>query len=288
MILPNNRGIALIQVLLISAIISVFVIYIQKEARAVISLTQGLADKNEARVHLHQVESQLLFGLVTEGAGFVTNRPEGNFIGRPFEFDEKTTLILQDLSGRLPLNGFDESLVKKLLEENGLSRTHADEIIDSILDWQDKDSLRRLNGAEAGNYNGIEPRNAEIQFIDELKQIKGVNDQAYKVLHDVLTVHLPKFFNPAVASDKLLVAMYGDNIAQKLIEARSNGLLTENLFFQLTQGVGESATVALGDLIKVDISVRVGESIASKKIVFKLEPHTESDLPMEIIEVNWN
>lgn len=80
--------------------------------------------------------------------------------------------------GRLDLNWIvsGESLqrielLRKYLEVKGVDLNERERMIDTLLDWVDPDDLPRLNGAESDQ--DYHPRNALLQRVEELKEVKG-------------------------------------------------------------------------------------------------------------------
>jgi hypothetical protein len=62
-------------------------------------------------------------------------------------------------------------VLRKYLENKGVDLNEREHMIDCLLDFVDPDDIPRLNGAEADdNYH---PKNALLQRIEELKQVKG-------------------------------------------------------------------------------------------------------------------
>jgi general secretion pathway protein K len=62
-------------------------------------------------------------------------------------------------------------ILRRYLELKGIDINERDHMIDCLLDFVDPDDIPRLNGAEAdGTYR---PKNALLQQVDELKQVKG-------------------------------------------------------------------------------------------------------------------
>ena len=80
--------------------------------------------------------------------------------------------------GRLNLNwivtGEDPqrlAILRKYLANKGIDINELDHMMDCLLDFVDPDDIPRLNGAEAEP--GYQPKNALLQRIEELKQVKG-------------------------------------------------------------------------------------------------------------------
>ena len=80
--------------------------------------------------------------------------------------------------GRLNLNwivsGEDPqrlAILRKYLENKGIDINELDHMMDCLLDFVDPDDIPRLNGAEAEP--GYQPKNALLQRIEEVKQVKG-------------------------------------------------------------------------------------------------------------------
>ncbi len=62
-------------------------------------------------------------------------------------------------------------VLRRYLEEKGVELNQREQMIDCLLDYVDPDDLVRLNGAEeSANYH---PKNALLQRIEELKEVRG-------------------------------------------------------------------------------------------------------------------
>src|SRR5438552_7891447 len=62
-------------------------------------------------------------------------------------------------------------VLRKYLETKGVDLNERDRMIDCLLDYVDPDDLPRLNGAESEK--DYQPKNALLQRIEELKEVKG-------------------------------------------------------------------------------------------------------------------
>lgn len=63
------------------------------------------------------------------------------------------------------------AILRQYLEVKGIDLNERDRMMDCLLDFVDPDDLPRLNGAESEA--GYQPKNALLQRIEELKQVKG-------------------------------------------------------------------------------------------------------------------
>ena len=104
--------------------------------------------------------------------------------------------------GKINLN--DEksvtNLLKNVLLNKNIPQEDVDGIIDSIIDWRDKDDLHRMNGAETEYYKSLEPpykaKNANFELIEELLFVKGITEELFygsdewgRGLKDFVTVY---------------------------------------------------------------------------------------------------
>jgi general secretion pathway protein K len=104
---------------------------------------------------------------------------KGTFGGGTYEVD------IQAESGKINVNYIVqlEELFHNLMGVIGIPKPDADTIIDSILDWEDTDSMQRLNGAEDDYYQSLNPpyktRNGRIEAIEELLLIRGITPEHF-------------------------------------------------------------------------------------------------------------
>lgn len=124
---------------------------------------------------------------------------------------ERVKVSLQDTNGLLSLVYIKTWVLKNLIKNftNG-DEKRSEIIIDSLLDWIDRDDYTRLNGAEKEYYEKESypyiPRNYEIQYKEELALIRGVDKELYKNLEPYITILPSTGFNPNTAKDEVLKA----------------------------------------------------------------------------------
>jgi len=97
-------------------------------------------------------------------------------------------------SGKVNLNRAGAPLLKMMLNTFELEEADKNIIVDSIMDWRDKDNLRRLNGAEDEYYLALpEPykcRNGDFTSIEELLLVRGVTPRIFHGgLKDMVAVY---------------------------------------------------------------------------------------------------
>jgi general secretion pathway protein K len=104
--------------------------------------------------------------------------------GEPHEwrFDGVDMVIrLEKENLRLDLNQANAHQLKELLERLEVDPDRQSEIADAILDWRDKDSLHRLNGAEDKDYHDAgKPYGAKdspFTSVDEIGLVLGIDPQ---------------------------------------------------------------------------------------------------------------
>ncbi|MFO7760094.1 MAG: type II secretion system protein GspK [Desulfobia sp.] len=97
-------------------------------------------------------------------------------------------------SGKIDLNHFDREFLDLFLKYMEVEAEDREVIVDSLLDWQDKDDLHRLNGAEQDYYAGLRdpyiPRNGNLMDPEEFFLVRGAEKLAGRFrARDIFTVH---------------------------------------------------------------------------------------------------
>lgn len=110
----------------------------------------------------------------------------------PIQLDSgSVNIAIRDASGLLDLNRAGPVQLGAVLAAAGAEE--ADKLVDAILDWRDKDQLRRLHGAEDDDYRhaGLDwgSRDGLFASVDELRYILGMTHELFERLVPYLTVH---------------------------------------------------------------------------------------------------
>jgi general secretion pathway protein K len=196
----NNRGIALITVILIVSIIVAVAIELNRSTRAAIYDAANLSDG----IKLTHIAKSGFYG----AAALLTNSNNNydtlrdNWAKTDILSVQSKTLftdgyfmaIVEDEAGKIPLNklvngneynsDIKEILIRLLSQpEFGLDERKANEIVDSIKDWIDADNSTTGYGAETSYYSSLDPpyeaKNAQLDCIEELLMVKGITKEIF-------------------------------------------------------------------------------------------------------------
>ena len=191
----DERGVALIVVLLVLALLAVVVTEsaysTRLEASMVRAYRDGVVGQHLAEAGVHQAIREILSQAqvtAVDGDGalvFYRSLP-GQTIPARVPALPRTRVPLgsgqfsyriSDEAARLGLNGADIRL-DRLLQALDVDRQQRDVIADSLQDWRDANELHRAHGAESEVYLKLpvpyRARNANLQDATELLQIRGV------------------------------------------------------------------------------------------------------------------
>jgi general secretion pathway protein K len=100
----------------------------------------------------------------------------------PFGRGECTVRVMGE-GGKLNINRISESLLRKIVTSLGVEGEAGDIIVDSILDWTDKDEFIRINGAESDYYHSLKDpydcKNGNLDSVEELLMIRGITPELF-------------------------------------------------------------------------------------------------------------
>jgi general secretion pathway protein K len=290
----KNKGIALIQVLLITGIISILALYFSATAREQVKLAQLATERAEAILAIKTAQSRLLMTLLTQLREPNVNTADDissqwNFYGEPFELKNEVSANIQDQGGLMGIGFPDPKLIKDILEQNGADGTLGPVITDSLLDWQDADRLTRINGAEQGSYE-LGPRNASISLHQEVSQVRGMSAALWHKFGAIFTLYQRGPFNPMAAPPEILTGLIGRDRAAEYLAQRKSAPITAKSFSAMT-GLQESMEQIFypGNVMEITLRARRGEVILNKTMMLELDPYAVGNQsPVDVLEVIWD
>ena len=196
----NNRGIALITVILIISIIVAIAIELNRSTRAAIYDAANLSDG----IKLIYIAKSGFFGaaaLLSDASNdcitLRDNWAQAEMLSaqsRTLFADGYFTAIVEDETGKIPLNKLVngneyDPVIKEILirlltqDEFGLDDKKVYEIVDSLKDWIDADNSVTGYGAETSYYTSLDPpyeaKNAQLDCIEELLMVRGITNEIF-------------------------------------------------------------------------------------------------------------
>ena len=237
-VLMNNRGVALVLVILMISIIIAVTLHLNISSRSRIyeaaNLRDGIRAACAAKSGFYMGEA-----LLTEDTNTFDSlnedwaKPELISAGSEALFDSgHFRLNIEDESGRIPINSLLEEdqkyndkikglLIRFLgLPEFDLDEQQAEDIVDAIKDWIDEDDKPTKFGAENMHYRGLEKpyscKNGPLDCIEELLMIKGITEDLYygtdntSGIAKYLTLHGKGEININTAPNLILKALSAD------------------------------------------------------------------------------
>lgn len=270
----QHSGIALIQVLVITAILAILSLYFSKSARQQVTFALDYQDKVAALIKHHDAESQLLFALLNEPRtpGVKPNIPTFPFVMNwndfdvEFDIDEYTVAKMQDQRGLIDLHYPDQTRILRLLTSNGLNDYDATSLINLLKDLQDLDSQTQLNRQELRYRNGV------LQNYDELYAY-GIDSKSIQILKSTTSIYKGRGFNPLSSPQPLLKAITSEYVSKQLLAMRNNGSVDIRRFSLLANiGEGDEVIFYPSNDTRVILVTSVGKAKVRSEYLLRLKP----------------
>lgn len=188
------------------------------------------------------------------------------------------TVRITDESGKIDINTLTDSsgiILSTLLITLGVKDEDANTIVDSILDWKDKNvGMHRLHGAGDDYYmslpNPYKPKHADFDTVEELLLVKGVTPEILygnserKGIIDFLTCYSKTpGVNINAAPKEVLMAVPGitPEIAAVIIDVRQNKKLTNAQEVGIPLQSAPYITLADSNTFTIEAVGHKGESV---------------------------
>jgi len=263
-VLRSERGIALFLVLWVLALLSVIVGEFCFAMRTEVNVTRNFKEQTEA-YYIALAGANMAIGEL------IRNEVVGKKAGKAEDADEEKAeegksrwrintdiepvpfgngefeVKIGNESGKININGANEALLKMMLNGFDIEEKQKSVIIDSIMDWRDKNHLHRLNGAEDSYYESLpepyECKDGDFDSVEELLMVRGITPEIfYGGLKDIVTALKPpereqrisdgyriirpnlNAININAASKEVLLALPSmtDKLAQEIINYRKD------------------------------------------------------------------
>ena len=281
----KQRGVALIQVLLISTIISILAIHFSFTAREQIAIATAFEQRIKATQALKTAQSEIIYTLLTQNSFvqpsniFPSSEP-WNFYGKSFTLDktENSQIIvsIQDNNGLLSQQYIQSQFWTKVLERMGFDNDKAKRKQGIIKDWQDKDDSSWLIGNVEPKKltNGQKYRNQAIQLPQEIEWFFEQELKKLNLIKQISTLYAVVGFNPMNAPETLLMPFFEPEVATLIIKQRDNNTLTRKGMINFLGDDYDSITVSLfqGVQFKIIIQANFADVQIQETIEIQLQP----------------
>lgn len=187
-IIINEKGVALILILwvvaLMSVIVNTFAWMVRTEAQAVGNFQEETKAYYLARGGFQRTIMELLKnqGLPAEESLGEGLKLDGRVNTIHFQ-DGYAEVKVVDEGGKIDINVASRDDLIRVFTVLKIERENKDVIADSILDWIDENDLHRLNGAEDDYYRSLpEPymaKDAPFSTVDELLWVRGITPEIF-------------------------------------------------------------------------------------------------------------
>jgi general secretion pathway protein K len=195
----ESRGVALIMVLWVIAILTVVVFEFCFAMRTEVHITNNYKEELQCYamaeggiqraitelIYKHDPRVQQIRRTLISQEGS-QDKEEWVADGRsyPLPFNQGTCEIrIMSEAGKVNINLVSESMLRKIVGQLGLEGEAKDTVVDSILDWRDPDDFHRVNGAETDYYQSLkEPyncKNGNFDSVEELLLVRGVTSDLF-------------------------------------------------------------------------------------------------------------
>lgn len=287
-----ERGLALVIVLWIIALLAVLAGVFSSGMRVETHLARNQVEGARVR---HLAEAGIYHGLL-ELYRMIGKAPQAwHANGTVYEVsiaEMPVRIALFDESGKIDLNAAPPELLESLLKSMDVEDQDSARLVDAILDWRDKDNLRRLNGAEDKDYQraGLphEAKDGPFQSVPELLLVLGMSSNLYRQLEPALTVYSGRAqVNSAVAPREVLLAMPGMDTARvdSVLEARSQSASEDSLAAD-SQPVGQARPASQSaSTFTIKAESRIGNGATAAAVATIRLARSTTDRPYTIL--NW-
>jgi general secretion pathway protein K len=277
-----TKGVALVQVLFITAILSIMALHFTLTSRQQVNIATTMQDKVAAELLFVSWKNELLYALLTQPVSAFADNPSSdnliaqhwNFYGKPFSPADNVQISIQDIYGMLSLTtpGMQNEL-RQLLRQVPINDNDAQRIIDSLQRWQGFDS----NVYQPGNAgNG---RNMFLQSLSEFKLISDITVPQFNQLAPAITALPNVIFNPLTAPDIRLKSVLSPDVAQQVIQLRQTDQLDAARYIALT-GITDYEFLSFvpGQRFMLELTVTHGTSVAKQRFICYIRPENQFPL----------
>jgi general secretion pathway protein K len=265
--LKNEAGIALFLVLWVLTLLTVIVGEFCHSMRIEVNITRNFKEMTQSYYIAVAGLNQAISELITNRDKQFTATPQNDELNDEIRWRINAEIPaisfgtgqfkvrIDNESGKVNLNRADKGLLKMMLSRFDLEDTDKDIIVDSILDWRDKNNFHRINGAENDYYLSLpdpyQCKNGDFDSVEELLLVRGVTlENFYGGFKDMLTIYQDKAVEKKQNAKKKSQSKININ-ASPLQLLLSLPLMTDDLVQSLMEYRKEEDIKSMADLIPI-------------------------------------
>ncbi len=231
--LHNQAGVALVIVLWMLSLLIILAMGYSRMVRIETGLTANLVHSSQAKAIAEAGVWQSITELLKPKV-----EQEWKTDGTPYSFEFEHGIVNINIineTGKIDLNTAHSELLLGLIESIELPEDNSLELLQSILDWRDKDDLVRNHGAEDDDYQRLNyhygAKDGPFNCLSELQLVMGMTTEIYNKLRPALTIYSQQpGINPNSAPKAALLALPGISKEQvdDFLQSRHENMITHS------------------------------------------------------------
>lgn len=293
--LGRQRGVALIQVLLISALMMMLALQISFDTKSQLKLATGYIHKVNAEAQIYSAKSELLYALITQNHSKQANNQtlvgEWNFYNHPF-FINQVEVRMQDAAGLHSIIASPSDRLAQQLVYLGMPEKTAERFSVTLLNWRVPASDWKFGGLTEQEFAnlGITPRYAPMQFESEFELLIKALLSSDNVDENGLIERTKCCFsmysagnlNLLTAPEAIWGAIVGPEYIEPLTAEREQGTLDRASFKRITGWQNQESVGFLNSsTVLIEFKASSGEISQRLKLDVTLQPES-SNIPFLI------
>ena len=271
----DQSGVALLQVLLLSALMSLLAIRFTETARDQVEIAGQIDNRIRAQLVAHSIINEAIFIQVSHSVTAVIpgteilrdsliNQKDINFYGAPIAWRQGVTVQIQDLNGLLPQIFPEHPLWREVLKRWPLPSGEINRYLGVMKDVQDNDNRSWIFGDSEPAFlpSGQAYLNGYFQNSKPMEWIFEDRPELLAVLLDGSDVYGTWGSNPSNYPDSLLRAVFDSETAEAIVSMRNESKFSRESMGSLLPSdfSGEHIVESMSGRFKIAVDVDLEES----------------------------
>lgn len=294
--LGRQTGVALLQVLLLSATVTVLALGFTKTAREQIRMAEAIEGRILAQFEADSILNEIVFSQLayeiypqaasgdTDIVPFIERKEDLNLFNKPVVWTNDAIIRIQDLNGLLPQAYPQHFAWSKLLFQLGLTETEIEAYLGVWGDAQDSDRRSWIIGAEEPSAlpNGMPYINGVAQSDQVMRSVFADKPDIVEQLLVYSNIYSPYKINLLNTPKPLLIRLLGDELGvsiSNMRESGANGVIMRSML--PSEFMIESVGIYRSTYQRIDISLEFGDVIWNQSRIIRLSP--SSEIPFSIL-----